>query len=429
MQQESDAPSNDEIVSSMADELPVGVWVARAPSGKFVYANRGFAEIMGMAGRADVAVGEYAAPYGIHTRDGALYPEDRMPFVRALAERRVVTVDDIVIHRTDGRRVNIRAQARPVFDGAGRLTHVVIAFIDITREVEAESARAEADARLFHAQKMESIGTLAVGIAHDFNNLLSALTILGRLLRTEEAEPVRQAYVDQLELITESAAGLTRDLLGFARREKNLARRVSLNEVVEGVASLLSRTLDKSLVVTAILRSRTGMIMGDLSQLQQVLMNLGVNARDAMPEGGSITFTTWDERLTAEAAARVSGLREGDHVVLEVADTGPGIDPAIRDRIFEPYFTTRGASNGTGLGLAMVYGIVTNHGGGIEVLDVEPHGARIRLYLPSTPGEIVSSAPGEPRSRSSPRTTGLPVAQGGGAPALPTAGATPTTKG
>src|SRR5688500_8643344 len=151
-------PPNLEVAAAVADDLPVGVWVARAPSGEFLYANRRFHEIMGMSARDDVAAGEYAQPYGIRDRDGNPYPEEKMPFVRALVARTTVVVDDSVIHRTDGAKVNIRAFARPVTDAAGAITHVIIAFIDITREVAAETARAESERRLRHAQRMEAIG-------------------------------------------------------------------------------------------------------------------------------------------------------------------------------------------------------------------------------------------------------------------------------
>src|SRR4051794_14600096 len=168
-----DPSSEPDFGSAVADELPVGVWVARAPTGEFLYANRRFNDIMGMGARDDVAAGEYAAPYGIYDRAGNPYPEHRMPFVQALAAGTTVVVDDIVIHRTDGAKVNIRAFARPVTGAGGAISHVIIAFIDITREVVAETARAESDRRLGRAQRMEAIGNLAGGIAHDFNNVLA----------------------------------------------------------------------------------------------------------------------------------------------------------------------------------------------------------------------------------------------------------------
>ena len=377
--------SDDAIVRAVADDLPVGVWVARAPSGQFVYANKQFAEIMGMAGRDDVAVGEYAAPYGIHSRDGSLYPEDKMPFVRALEARAVVTVDDIVIHRSDGRRVNIRAQARPVFDASGTLTHVVIAFIDITREVVAEAARQETEGRLFHAQKMDSIGTLAGGVAHDFNNLLGAMKILVGILRRDIGDVGKRQQLDELERIADSAAALTKALLGFAQRGRNLSQPVSLNDLVGGVARLLARTLDPSIVVTTQLRAEADVVLGDASQLQQALMNLAINARDAMPDGGRLVFRTRDAAPSEHAE-----LGSGPHVVVEVQDGGTGIDPAIRARIFEPYFTTKaGAQGGTGLGLAMTYGIVASHKGAITPEDAPGGGTCMRLVLPVVPGASV----------------------------------------
>src|SRR5262245_27102506 len=152
------------ILSALVDELPMAVWVARVPGGEFVYANRRFVDIMGMEALKDVTAGHYSVPYEIHTQDGHVYPEEKLPFARAIKERATVTVDDMVIHRRDGRHVHVRAHARPVFDGE-QITYVVVAFADISREVEAERARVESDARLHRAQKMESIGKLAGGIA------------------------------------------------------------------------------------------------------------------------------------------------------------------------------------------------------------------------------------------------------------------------
>ena len=155
--------SDEEIIRAIPDDLPYGVWVARAPDGKLVFANEVFQQIMGMGARDDVARGEYAEPYGIHDREGQLYPEEKLPFVRAVQSGEETIVDDIVIHRTDGQRVFIRANARPVKDVDGKISHVVIAFQDITPEVDAELARAASEAKLAAVQRMESVGNLAGG--------------------------------------------------------------------------------------------------------------------------------------------------------------------------------------------------------------------------------------------------------------------------
>jgi two-component system cell cycle sensor histidine kinase/response regulator CckA len=362
------SPSNDDIIHSVAAELPCGVWVARAPGGEFVYANQTFQDILGMGGRDDVASGEYAAPYGIHDRSGELYPEDQMPFMRALRARREVIVDDIVIHPSDGRRVYIRATARPVFDAAGEITHVVIAFIDISREAAAEVARAESEARARHAERMQSIGTFAGGIAHDFNNLLAAIKALTSVLLHGEADPGRRHDLESIDAMTVSAAALTRSLLSFAGRGRRVAGPVVLSAVVQRMAALLDRTLDRQVRVQV--EAAGGLaVLGDEMGIEQVVMNLAVNAREAMPDGGDLTLRTRDE---------------GDRVVLEVEDGGRGVPAALRARIFEPYFTTKpaGAERGTGLGLATVHGIVQQFGGTIEVLDRAPTGTTMRITFP-----------------------------------------------
>ncbi|MBA3539809.1 MAG: PAS domain-containing protein, partial [Deltaproteobacteria bacterium] len=213
--------SDADIIAGLAEDLPVGVWVARAPGGEFVYANRMFGEIMGMGGIAGPEVGGYSEPYGIFGRDGQPYPESQMPLVRALEAREVVVIDDIVIHRPDRTRVPVRAFARPISGKDGVMTHVVIAFFDITREIEHAQARTESERRLQRAQRLESIGTLAGGIAHDFNNLVFGIKLVAaELLRTEE-DPDRRKSLELIDSTTERGAMLTGSLLGFARRGKH----------------------------------------------------------------------------------------------------------------------------------------------------------------------------------------------------------------
>jgi two-component system, cell cycle sensor histidine kinase and response regulator CckA len=364
-------PSDHEIIHALADDLPVGLWVARAPGGEFVYANRMFAEIMGQSGRNDAAVGGYSEPYGILTHEGKPYPEERMPFVRALHEQRVVVVDDIMIRRPDRTVVYVRAFANPVRRGDA-VTHVVICFFDITREIEAEASKAESEKRLHRAQRLEAIGTLAGGIAHDFNNLIFGVKLLAAELAAGETDPQRRASLRMIDDVTERSAMLTRSLLGFAGRGKHRAAPVALNDVIGAMRELLTRTLS-GVQISFVLDARDrGTVIGDQSQLEQVVMNLVVNARDALGEsGGRVVVRTKTDQ---------------GHVVLEVADNGPGIPPELRERVFEPYFTTKNSDSqrGTGLGLATVFGIVESHKGTVEIgKGLGETGAMLRVTLPA----------------------------------------------
>jgi signal transduction histidine kinase len=394
----SDQPLDDaSIIRTIADALPVGVWVARAPGGEFVYANGEFSEIMGMNAVADATVGGYTEPYGICGRDGKLYPEDKLPFVLAMRQRKVVMVDDLVIHRRDGRKVPVRAYARPMFDGRGEITHVVIAFFDITLEDEARRSRIESEARLHRAQRMEAIGKLAGGIAHDFNNLLTAIRAVATRLANDEPSPQRRSDLAVIDEVAERATQLTRALVGFAGRGKHLSEAQSIHDLLGALAVLFRRTLDARIELCLELDASDDEVAGDPSQLEQVLMNLILNARDAMPDGGRLTLRTGDGR-------------DGKSVVIDVIDTGVGIAPGIADRIFEPYFTTKtdGAVRGSGLGLATAYGIVESHGGTIEVLPppregAPPPGTTLRVILPT-------AAPNLPRRTAGPPA---PAAQSG----------------
>jgi signal transduction histidine kinase/CheY-like chemotaxis protein len=382
----------DAVIRSLSEDLPLGIWVARAPGGEFIYANGEFTRIMGMAPRADVEAGGYSEPYGIYNSDGKLYPEERLPFARALVERKLVMVDDLVIHRGDGQRVPVRAFARPVFDGRGAISHVVIAFFDITLEVEAKRQRAESEARLHRAARMEAVGKLAGGIAHDFNNLLTAIRSIASRLSESERDPERVVDLRTIDEVAERASALTRSLTSFAGRERRFSEAVSLHEMLGSLAEVLRRALDPSIAVELALEAAEDYVPGDLSQLEQVVMNLAFNARDAMPEGGRLILRTRNAAIDNDAV-----LRPGRYLVVELADTGVGIDPAVRDRMFEPYVSTK--RHGGGLGLATVYGIVEEHHGAIEALDHPPRGTIVRVTLPLASGEVLR----RPRQRETTR--------------------------
>jgi two-component system, cell cycle sensor histidine kinase and response regulator CckA len=258
----------------------------------------------------------------------------------------------------------------------GERTLVVLFVLDVTEQRRAEE-------QLRQAQKMEAIGQLAGGVAHDFNNLLTG--ILGHASVILESAPHGSEAHEAAVTITSAglrAAELTRQLLGFARRGTLRKEPFDAHAVLRDLARLLERTLDKRIQLVERLRAPVSVAVGDGGQVHQALLNLAVNARDAMPEGGTLALESAVLELDARACERRPGIAPGTYLALSVSDTGHGIPPEISDRIFEPFFTTKEAGRGTGMGLAMVYGIARNHGGAIEVESTPGEGARFTLLLP-----------------------------------------------
>lgn len=277
---------------------------------------------------------------------------------------------------SEGRTRLVRVVKRPMRNEQGEIVGVLGIFWDITHQRALEE-------QLRHAQKMEAVGQLAGGVAHDFNNLLTA--ILGNvslvLARLAPDDPNRE-LLQITEKAALRAAELTRQLLSFSRRTRLRPQPTELNPIVEETLSLLRRTIDKRIDIQSDLDPHCGQVYADAGQMQQVLMNLCLNARDAMPEGGKLLVRTRRVVLSPEEARRHVAARPGIFVRLDVVDTGHGIPQEIRSRIFEPFFTTKGQGRGTGLGLAMVYGIIEEHHGWIEVESEVGHGSTFSVYLP-----------------------------------------------
>ena len=238
-------------------------------------------------------------------------------------------------------------------------------------------------------QKMEAIGTLAGGVAHDFNNLLTGILGYANELKlgSDPGDEVHEAAT-VIENAATRAAELTRQLLGFARKGKVEEIPVDVHRLIQEVVSMLGHTLlsrnGRSMRISQRLRAQPSYVLGDQTQLQQVLLNLGVNARDAMPGGGEVVFETCAAELDEEYCRDHVGASPGRYLMISVTDAGTGIPNEIVDRIFEPYFTTKEEGKGTGMGLAMVYGIVKNHGGAIRVYSEAGHGTTFKVYLPVT---------------------------------------------
>ncbi|MBI1811855.1 MAG: response regulator [Nitrospirae bacterium] len=256
---------------------------------------------------------------------------------------------------------------------------VAAEFERLSEEKEKEALREQ----LFHGQKLEAIGTLAGGIAHDFNNMLQG--ILGYAAYLKMKVPVDDPMYEPLTVIEDSAeraADLTKKLLGFARKGKYIPEPLNLNDVAENVIPIITRTFDRSIKIQTALKSDLWIVEGDRSQIEHVILNMCLNARDAMPEGGILSIETFNTEITKETKP-YRHMKEGKYAVIKVIDTGTGMDEETLKRIFEPFFTTKEVGKGTGMGLPMAYGVVKNHNGFIEVDSAPGKGSAFTIYLPA----------------------------------------------
>lgn len=259
---------------------------------------------------------------------------------------------------------------------------------NLMKEMEERRATEEAlrkgEEELRHSQKMEAVGRLAGGVAHDFNNLLTAIIGYAELIATRtSSNTLAKQNAELIRKAGEQAAALTRQLLAFSRKQILQPKVIDLNELVVEMERLLRRVIGERFDLQSQPDAEIGRVKADPSQLEQVVLNLGVNARDAMPRGGKLIIRTENVRLDRTAASQLSAsLKAGDYVMLSVTDTGAGMDEETMSHIFEPFFTTKGPGKGTGLGLATVYGIVRQTGGGISVESEPGRGSIFRIYLP-----------------------------------------------
>ena len=295
---------------------------------------------------------------------------------------------ELEIIRKDREKRHGKISATTIEDSEGK-QRTLVHILDMTDQFLAEQEKKRLEAQLRHAQKMEAVGTLAGGIAHDFNNLL--LVIQGYsdllLLKNKKAESGNKE-LQQIKDATQRASELTQQLLTFSRKVESKLRPIHMNNEIKQVNKLFKRTIPKMIETQLNLADNLRMINGDPAQLGQVLMNLGVNARDAMPDGGKLVIETDNITLDKEYFKTHLGATPGDYVCIIISDTGQGMDKETLDHIFEPFYTTKDVGKGTGLGLAIVYGIVKNHKGYITCYSEPGMGTTFKIYFPSIDGKL-----------------------------------------
>jgi two-component system, cell cycle sensor histidine kinase and response regulator CckA len=379
------------LLQQVLETLPVGVWVV-APTGRIVYGNAAGQQLWG--GVRYVGIDGFDQFKGWWVESGRPIAADEWAAARAIRHGEISLNELIRIEGFDGSERVILNSAVPILGPGGAIDGAIVLNQDVTEQRAAEEALRRSEEQLRQAQKMEAVGQLAGGIAHDFNNLLTAILSYCELLLEEVHQGDRiRADIEQIREAGQRAAGLTRQLLAFSRRQVLQPKVLSLGSVVEHTESLLRRLTGADIVLEIVGEPGLWYVLADPGQIEQVLVNLVVNARDAMPHGGRITVATANRELRADSPGRPNGMRPGSWVALTVTDTGVGIDPANHARIFEPFFTTKEPGKGTGLGLSTVYGIVQQSGGHVTVDSTPGHGATFTILLPRHLG-------GEPRPAS-----------------------------
>jgi two-component system, cell cycle sensor histidine kinase and response regulator CckA len=345
------------------------------PEGRYVAANPAMARILGYSSPEDFI--EHRTCF---KEENYVKPEDRRLLKELLARNGLVKGFECEVYRKDGTKISTIQNVRAIYDQRGVLLHYEGSIEDVSEKKILES-------QLRQSQKLEAIGMLAGGIAHDFNNLL---TVIGgycdlTLLRIGAQDPLHRNLLE-ISKASDRAAVLTRQLLAFSRKQVLQPRVLDLNTIVSEMEKLLRRLIGEHIQFRAVLAERLSNVKADPGQLEQVIMNLAVNSRDAMPSGGKLVVETANVYLDEEHAKRHATVQAGNYVMLAMSDTGCGMDRETQARIFEPFFTTKEQGKGTGLGLAMVYGIVKQSGGSIWVYSEVNRGTTFKIYLPQVDG-------------------------------------------
>ncbi len=318
--------------------------------------------------------------------EGKIHPQDRPATVQALAESMKNLKDFNMIYRfqcKDGQYIHVEDIGGFLADGTGKAVRMFGAMKNITSRIQVEAQMHKLEEQLQQAQKLESIGRLAGGVAHDFNNMLAIIIGYADILLKDlpETSPVREKTKEILKA-AERARDLTRQLLAFARKQTLNMSQLELNQVVVGFEKMLRRTLHENIYLKIHLSSDPCFFQGDMGQVEQIILNIAINAQDAMPNGGTLSIETASVDVDQDDAGHRNEITPGRYVMLAISDTGVGMTRDVLEKIFDPFYTTKEVGKGTGLGLSTVYGIVKQHGGYIHVYSEPGTGTSFKIYFP-----------------------------------------------
>ncbi len=315
-----------------------------------------------------------------------VHPEDRAKVQMALDDALRTGGPYVCDHRAqlpDGTIRTMHGLGEVVTDEQGKPLRIIGTTQDITEAERAEAALRRSEEQLRQSQKMEAVGRLAGGVAHDFNNLLTVISGYSSmsLEMMEKNHPLRK-YIEEIQAASERAASLTGQLLAFSRKQVLQPRVINLNEIVRGMEKMLHRLIGEDIELCTMFDPELGHVKADPGQFEQVILNLAVNARDAMPRGGKLTIQTANVSLDQKTRFRNRDLEVGEYIMVAISDTGVGMTDEVRSHLFEPFFTTKGVGRGTGLGLATCYGIISQSDGDIRVYSEPNCGTTFKIYLP-----------------------------------------------
>jgi PAS domain S-box-containing protein len=364
-----------DLISRIMETSPVGIVVANQ-AGKITFANHQAEEVLCLA-RDAIMRGTYSVlDWRMTDAEGNPLPGQALPLKKVLESGQPVQDIHHAIDRPDSRRTLLSTNATPLFDAAGKIDGLVITVEDITERLMLE-------AQLRQSQKMESVGQLAAGVAHDINNILTVIQgHAGLLLNAVPpgADSIRS--IKQISAASERAASFIRQLLTFSRKQIFRSKILDLNAVLQNLKGMLPRLIGEDITLETHCQPELPCIQADTGMVEQIVMNLAANARDAMPKGGKLRIATSVAEIDAAYVRQHPEARVGWFVCLTVSDTGCGMDPQVLRRVFEPFFTTKEVGKGTGLGLATVYGVVKQHHGWIEVQSEVGVGTTFKVLLP-----------------------------------------------